>query len=93
MLMIFLYIKDQDKVRIQHDDHVLVLLGSCTTKECKTEPVFYTYVQRKLEKGTTVADAIAKEEIYLHRPHYHQCSRPKVIVLLPLKSSSSLSFS
>ena len=68
MSMIFLCIKDQDKVRIQHDDHVLVLLalvGSCTTKECKTEPEFYTYVQSKLENGTTVADAITKEEIFL----------------------------
>ena len=68
MSLIFLYTKDQDKVRIQHDDHILVLValvGSCTTKECKTEPAFYTYVQRKLENGTTVADAITKEELFL----------------------------
>ena len=68
MSMIFFYMKDQDKVRIQHDNHVLVLLalvGSYTTKECKTEPAFYAYVQRKLENGTTVADAITKEENFL----------------------------
>lgn len=64
--MIFFYIKDQDKVRIQHDNYVLVflaLLGSSTTEECKTRSAFYTYVQRKLENRSTVADAITKEEI------------------------------
>ena len=65
-MMIFFYIKDQDKVRIQHDNHVLVflaLLGSRTTEECKTGSAFYTYVQRKLENRSTVADAITKGEI------------------------------
>ena len=66
MSMIFFHVKDQDKVRIQHDNHVLVflaLVGSCTTEECKTGPTFYTYVQRKLEHRTTVANAVVKEEI------------------------------
>ena len=61
MSMIFVYTKDQDKVRIQHDDHILVLValvGSCTTKECKTEPAFYTYVQRKLENGRNFSSVI-----------------------------------
>ena len=41
MSMIFFYVKDQDKVRMQHDNHVLVflaLVGSCTTEKCKTGP-------------------------------------------------------
>ena len=65
MSMIFVFIKDQDKVRIQHNNHLLVfltLIGSCTTKEHgKTGPASYTYVQRTLENRTNVAEAIIKE--------------------------------
>ena len=56
-------IKDQDKIRIQHDNHVLVfltLVGSCTAKKCKTGAAFYCYVQRKLENIMTVADVSHK---------------------------------
>ena len=66
MKIIFVSIKDQDRVRIQHGNYVLVflaLVGSCSTKECTTGPLFYTIVQRKLENRTTVADAITKEEV------------------------------
>lgn len=67
MSMIFVFIKDQDKVRLQHNNHVVVyltLLGSCTTKEYgKTGPAFHTYVQRKLDNITTIAEGITKEEI------------------------------
>ena len=51
--------KDQDKIRIQHDNHVLIfitLVGSCTAKKCKTGAAFYSYVQRNLENIITVAD-------------------------------------
>lgn len=66
MTIIFVSIKAQDRVRIQHDNHVLVflaLVGSCSTKECTTGPLFYTIVQRKLENRTTVANAITKKEV------------------------------
>ena len=52
MSMIFLYIRDQEKVRIQHNNHVLVflaLVGSCTTKECKTGQRFIPTYRENLK--------------------------------------------